>query len=67
MADFALSYAANVLILIILYDFCLLPAQLYYIIIYIRKVERRVQIADRYIPWKVSIGAENIVLQALQF
>jgi hypothetical protein len=36
---FAFSYTANMFILIILYDFCLLPAQFYYIIVYIQKVE----------------------------
>jgi hypothetical protein len=32
---FALSYAANVFILMILYDFCLLPAQFCYMPVYI--------------------------------
>jgi hypothetical protein len=36
---FALCYAANVFIHMILYDFCLLPAQFSYVIIYIPKVE----------------------------
>jgi hypothetical protein len=54
-------------ILIILYDFCLLFAQFYYIIVYIRKVENRVQIADRCAPWKFSSSADNLVLQELQF
>jgi hypothetical protein len=47
----------------ILYDFCLSPAQFYYIIVYERKVEIRVQIADRCAPWKIFSGAENLVLQ----
>jgi hypothetical protein len=39
----------------------------YCIIIYIRKFESLVQIANRWAPWKISNGAENSVLQALQF
>jgi hypothetical protein len=54
MSGFALSYTANMFILVILFDFCLLPAQLYYIIVYIREVESRVQIVDRCAPWKIS-------------
>jgi hypothetical protein len=65
MSGFALSYAANIFILMILYDFCLLPAQFCYIIIYIRNVESRVQIADLCAPLKISSGVENLVLQAL--
>jgi hypothetical protein len=59
MSRFALSYAANMYIFIILYDFCLLPAQFYYtnINIYIRKVESRVRIADRCASWKISNGS----------
>jgi hypothetical protein len=32
-----------------------------------RQVESRVQIADWCAPWKISNGAENLVLWALQF
>jgi hypothetical protein len=39
MSSFALSYTANIFILTILYDFCLLPAQFCYLIVYIRNVE----------------------------
>jgi hypothetical protein len=42
MSGFALSYTMNMSILLILYDFCLLPAQFYYIILYIGKVKSRV-------------------------
>jgi hypothetical protein len=42
MSDFALSYVENMFILMILYDFCLLPAKFSYIIVHIRKVERRI-------------------------
>jgi hypothetical protein len=54
MSGFALSYTANMFILMILYDVCLLPAQFCYMIVYIRKVESRVQIADRCVPWVVE-------------
>jgi hypothetical protein len=50
-----------------LYDFCFLPAQFCFIIVHIWKVESHVQIADRCAPWKISNGAENLVLCALQF
>jgi hypothetical protein len=50
-------------ILMILYDLCLLlPARLCYIIVYIEKVDSRVQIADWGEPWKTFNGAENLVL-----
>jgi hypothetical protein len=32
-----------------------------FLIVYMRKVESRVQIADRCAPWKFSSGAENLV------
>jgi hypothetical protein len=35
VSDFALTYVMNMFILIILYDFCFLPAQFCYIIIYV--------------------------------
>jgi hypothetical protein len=57
-----MSYTANIFILMILYDFCLLPAQFYYRIVYRRKVEIHLQIADRCAPGKISNGAENLVL-----
>jgi hypothetical protein len=52
---FALSYTTNMFILMILYDFCLLPAQFCYLIVYIRTVESRVQIADLCVPWKIPM------------
>jgi hypothetical protein len=67
MTGFALSYVAKLLILMILYDFYLLPVQFYYMILYIRKVESRAQIENRRAHGKISNGAENLVLQALQF
>jgi hypothetical protein len=67
MSGFVLSYPANMFILMILHDFCLLPAQFYYAVVYIQRVESRVQITDRRSPCKISNSAENLVLQALQF
>jgi hypothetical protein len=67
MSGFALSYTANKFILVILYDFSLLPAQFCYMVVYIWKVESRVQIMDWCAPWKIFSSAENLVLQALQF
>jgi hypothetical protein len=68
VSGFALSYTANMFILMILYDFCLSPAQFCYVVIYIRKVQSCVQLADRGTPWKISSGAQqNLILQALQF
>jgi hypothetical protein len=67
MSDFTLSYTVNIFILMILYDFSSFPAQFCYIIVYIRKVESCVQIEDRYAHWKISNGAQNLVLNALQF
>jgi hypothetical protein len=49
---------------VILCDLCLLPAQFCYIVVYIQKVESHVQIVDQCAPWKISSGAENLVLQA---
>jgi hypothetical protein len=43
---FTLPYTTNMFVPMILYDF-LSPTQFYYIIVYMRKVESRVQIADR--------------------
>jgi hypothetical protein len=62
MPGFVLSYTANIFILKILYDFCLLPAQFYYIIVYVWKVESHVQIAGQCATRKTSNGAENLVL-----
>jgi hypothetical protein len=67
MSGFALPYTANMFILVILYDFCLLRAQFCYIVLYIGKLESCVQIMDRCAPWEISSDAEKIVLQALQF
>jgi hypothetical protein len=66
VSGFTFSYTTNIFILMILYDFCLSPTQFYCIIVYIRKVESCVQIADRCAPWKIPSGAQNIILHALQ-
>jgi hypothetical protein len=60
VSRFALSYAVNMFILMILYDFSLLHAQFCYIIVYIKKVESHVKITDRCAPWKFSSGAETV-------
>jgi hypothetical protein len=60
VSGFILSCAEIMSILTILYDFCLLPVQFYYMTVYIQKVESRVQIADRRATWKMSKDAENI-------
>jgi hypothetical protein len=67
MSRFALSYTANMSILVILYDLGLLLAQFCYIIVYIRMVGSCVQIADQCAPWKILSGVQNLVLHALQF
>jgi hypothetical protein len=67
MSGFALPYIADISITMILYDFCLFPAQLCYIIINAQNIESLMQFADRRVPWKIANGAENLVLQALQF
>jgi hypothetical protein len=65
VSGFALPYTANMYILMILYDFCLSPAQFCYIILYIRKVGSRVHTANQCAPRKISSGGENIVFYAL--
>jgi hypothetical protein len=62
MSGFASSYAANMFTLIILYDFCFLPAYIYDTILHARKVESRMQSADQCAPWKLSSVEENLVL-----
>jgi hypothetical protein len=62
ISGFALSYPAITYIPIILYDFCLSPAQFCYIIVLVRKDESRVQHADQCAPRKISNSVENLVL-----
>jgi hypothetical protein len=67
MSGFTLPYTANMFILMILYDLCLLAAQFCYTVVYIWKVESCVQIANRCGSWKISNCAQNLALQAPQF
>jgi hypothetical protein len=67
MSGFALSNIAYIFIIMILHDFCLLPALFCYVVIYIRNFQRHMQIANRCAPWKIANGVENSVWQALQF
>jgi hypothetical protein len=60
MSDFALPYAGNMIILMILCDSCLLPAQFCYTTVYIWKMKTRVQVADQYAPWIISNGEEEL-------
>jgi hypothetical protein len=66
VSGFAFSDVANIFSYMILYDLCLLAARFRYVIINTRYVESLMQFADRCTPWKVTNGAENLVLQALQ-
>jgi hypothetical protein len=59
---FAFTYTANMFILMILYDFRLSLEQSCYIIVYIRKAESCVRIAERCAARTISNGAENLVL-----
>jgi hypothetical protein len=67
VSGLALSYVTNIFISIILDDFCLLPACFRYEVINVRNLESRMHIADRCAPRKSTNGAENLILQALQF
>jgi hypothetical protein len=65
VSAFALSYAANMFILMIGHDRYLFLVQFCCIIVCIWKVESCVQIAGRCAPWKIVNGAENFVLLVL--
>jgi hypothetical protein len=67
MNGFSLSNGTYIRIRVVLDDFCLSPAKFSYVIIYIRNVERQMQIANRRAPVKIANSAENSILQALQF
>jgi hypothetical protein len=67
MPGFTLSYAGNILILMIFHDFWLLPAQFAIKTYTHGRLKTGLQIADRCSLWKVSNGAKNPVLQKLQF
>jgi hypothetical protein len=60
----------NICIFIILYDLCLLPAQLHYDIInmwYLESHENHVQLMDECALWKFTNGEDNLVFQVLKF
>jgi hypothetical protein len=67
VSGFIFSDVMNVCIFTILYDHCLLHAQFCYVIINIQYLESHVQLADQCALWKFTNGAENLVLQELQF
>jgi hypothetical protein len=67
VSGFALSNVANIFILMILDDFCLLPALFCYIIINVRYIKSHMHIANRCVPRKIANGTENLILQSLQF
>jgi hypothetical protein len=51
----------------ILYDFCLLPVWVCYVIVNIWNLESHVHIADLCVPRETANGAKNPILHALQF
>jgi hypothetical protein len=60
VSGLALSYPTNIVVMI-LYVLCLLPAQFFHIIVYVRKVESHVEIADRCAFWTISNDVEKVV------
>jgi hypothetical protein len=67
MLGFALPSAVNMFILMTLYDFGLLPAQLCYITIHIQRAESSVQIMGWCATWEIENGAEPLLLQGLDW
>jgi hypothetical protein len=65
--SFTFSYAANIRIFTILYDFRLFPACCRYKIINIRNLESHVHVMGRFAPREATNDPEDFVLQALQF
>jgi hypothetical protein len=66
MSGFALSNIGNIFVVMILYDFCLLPAWFCYVFVNVRNLESHMHI-DRCAPCKTVNGAKNLNLQTLQF
>jgi hypothetical protein len=66
---FAFAYSANIFLLIILYELCLLPAQFCYTRINVLswEAESLVQIADWRAPWKFSNRAETLCCGCCNF
>jgi hypothetical protein len=60
VSGFALSYATNMFLWFCMTSACCLYSFVIRIIVYIRKVKGRVQIADRHAPWKISSDAETV-------
>jgi hypothetical protein len=67
VSGFTLSNVANILIFMIFDGLCLLPAWFRYAIINVRNLESLMHNANRCAPRKIANGAENPILQALQF
>jgi hypothetical protein len=67
VSGIALFAIAIVCIFVILDNLCLLPAQYGYIIIHEGNFKSHMHIMNLFDPWKFATGAENPVLQALQF
>jgi hypothetical protein len=65
--SFTFSYAANIHIFMILYDFWLFPACFHYEIINIRNLESHVHVMGRCAPRETTDDLEDSVLHALQF
>jgi hypothetical protein len=51
----------------ILDDFCLLPAWFCYVIINVRYMKSLMHIVNRCVPQKIANGAENLILQSLNW
>jgi hypothetical protein len=58
---------SDIYIIVILYDFCLLPAYFVCIIVDVWNLERPESTFGLFAPWLVTSGAGDSVLQALQF
>jgi len=65
--NFTFSYAANIRIIMILYDFRLFPTCFRYEIINIRNLESHVHVMGRCAPRETTDDLEDSVLHALQF
>jgi hypothetical protein len=59
MLGFVFAQVSNIYIIVILYDFCLLPAYFCQVIVNLRNLERPMQSASRCAPWWVTSGAED--------
>jgi hypothetical protein len=64
---FALSNIVYIFIFIIVNDFCLSSAWLGYVIVNVWNLESHMHIADWCAPPEIANGADNLILQMLQF